>query len=105
MKKEVFLGTVYTTTNKAHDCFACWKTINAGNKTRHDVWKEDKTVVNKYYCKTCEAIVTSIGSIAEKPYNPRKNNFSDMWSKIFGLFARLFYFIIWNDATKSKNTV
>lgn len=103
--KETFLGTVYTTTNKAHDCFACWKKIHAGNKTRHDVWKEDKTVINKYYCKTCDAIVRSIGSIAEKPYNPRKNNFKDCGSKIFDLFVRLFYLIMWKDATKSKKTL
>lgn len=105
MKKEVFLGTVYTTTNKAHDCFACWKKIHAGNKTRHDVWKEDKTVVNKYYCKTCDAIVTSISNIWWKPHNPIKNGFSDVTSQIYWFMVRLFYFIMWKDATKSKKTL
>lgn len=103
--KETFLGTVYTKTNKDHVCFGCWETIKSGNKTRHDVWKEDKTVVNKYFCKNCEAIITNIANIWGKPYNPRKNNFADYWSKIFGFLVRLFYFVIGKDATKSKNTV
>lgn len=70
-----YFGNKTTCTNKAHECFGCTHTIDPGNKTRHDVWKEAGKMVNKYYCKNCETLLNTQATLDTndgKPYNPTK---------------------------------
>ena len=91
--KETFLGTVYTKANKDHVCYTCWKTINPDflHKTRHDVWKEWKTVVNKYFCKTCEELMDNqlmLKSEDWKPYNPKYWEFTTRFPHVYNPYFK-----------------
>lgn len=75
MSKITFLWSKHTNTNKEHICFGCMRSIKLWQRTRHDVWKEWKTVVNKYYCQDCETLLDSqliLKTQSGKPYNPLK---------------------------------
>lgn len=58
--KPYFIQTVRTKTKtrKDHTCYCCNRIIPSGSESvRHDVWKENNKVTNKYYCSDCEHII------------------------------------------------
>lgn len=81
-----YFGYKTTKTNKSHMCFGCMKTIDPGQRIRHDVWKEQSKMINKYYCKDCQKLIDTQAVLKPddgKPYNPMKGEFIQRFPQYF----------------------
>lgn len=92
---QVFLGTKYTKWNKDHTCHTCSHNIPKGTTVRHDVWKEGKTVKNKYLCKDCDILhdhfqynYWNLGH-----HNPQENEYKTKFPHLFTSHFRRKYAI------------
>lgn len=76
MSKARFFGTKDSKTNKVHQCFWCMRDIPKGTPdVRHDTWNERNKMTNKYFCVSCDWLLSTQESLCtwkDEPYNPVK---------------------------------